>query len=41
VSRRHDLVLGYYSVHTTPGALRNAELHIAEISGVLDTTGRP
>jgi len=27
----HDLVLGYYSVHTTPDALRDSEAHIAAI----------
>ena len=27
----HDLVLGYYSVHTSPAALETAERHIAEI----------
>jgi len=27
----HDLVLGYYSVHTSPAALRDAEAHIASI----------
>jgi redox-sensitive bicupin YhaK (pirin superfamily) len=27
----HDLVLGYYSVHTTADALRNGEAHIASI----------
>jgi redox-sensitive bicupin YhaK (pirin superfamily) len=28
---RHDLVLGHYSVHTTPAALRNGEAFIEEI----------
>ena len=28
---RHDLVLGYYSVHTSPDALRNGEAHISGI----------
>jgi len=28
---RHDLVLGYYSVHTTPAALNNGEAYIEEI----------
>jgi hypothetical protein len=28
---RHDLVLGRYSVHTSPDALRNAEAHISAI----------
>jgi redox-sensitive bicupin YhaK (pirin superfamily) len=32
----HDLVLGYYSVHTTPHALRDGEAHIASIK-----EGRP
>jgi redox-sensitive bicupin YhaK (pirin superfamily) len=27
----HDLVLGYYSVHTSPDALRDAEAHISSI----------
>jgi redox-sensitive bicupin YhaK (pirin superfamily) len=27
----HDLVLGYYSVHTSPGALRDGEAHILSI----------
>jgi hypothetical protein len=27
----HDLVLGYYSVHTTPDALRDGEAHITSI----------
>ncbi len=28
---QHDLVLGYYSVHTSPDALRDGEAHIASI----------
>jgi len=28
---RHDLILGYYSVHTSPAALRDAEAHISSI----------
>ena len=32
-SHPHDLVLGYYSVHTSPAALDTAERHIAEIGG--------
>ena len=28
---QHDLVLGYYSVHTSPAALRDAEAHILSI----------
>jgi hypothetical protein len=27
----HDLVLGYYSVHTSPAALRDAEAYISSI----------
>jgi hypothetical protein len=27
----HDLVLGYYSVHTSPDALRDAEAYISSI----------
>ena len=27
----HDLVLGYYSVHTSPDALRDGEAHISSI----------
>ena len=27
----HDLVLGYYSVHTSPEALRDGEAHISAI----------
>jgi redox-sensitive bicupin YhaK (pirin superfamily) len=30
-SHPHDLVLGYYSVHTSPAALDTAERHIADI----------
>jgi redox-sensitive bicupin YhaK (pirin superfamily) len=30
-SHPHDLVLGYYSVHTSPAALETAERHITEI----------
>ena len=30
-SHPHDLVLGYYSVHTSPEALETAERHIADI----------
>ena len=36
----HDLVLGYYSVHTSPGALRDAEAHIASIEKRLVQEGR-
>jgi len=28
---QHDLILGYYSVHTSPAALRDAEAHILSI----------
>jgi hypothetical protein len=28
---KHDLALGYYSVHTSPTALREAEAHISAI----------
>lgn len=31
VPHKHDLILGNYSVHTTPAALRNGEAHIAAI----------
>ena len=36
----HPLVLGYYSVHTSPDALRNGEAHIAAIKGRLSREGR-
>jgi redox-sensitive bicupin YhaK (pirin superfamily) len=36
----HDLVLGYYSVHTSPAALRNGEAHILSIKGRLIQEGR-
>ena len=32
----HDLVLGYYSVHTSPDALRDAEAHISAIRRPVD-----
>jgi redox-sensitive bicupin YhaK (pirin superfamily) len=35
----HDLVLGYYSVHTSPAALDTAERHIAEIQARLKQEG--
>jgi hypothetical protein len=38
--REHDLVLGYYSVHTTPDALRDGEAHIAAIKTRLAQQGR-
>src|SRR6266850_2790195 len=36
----YDLVLGYYSVHTTPDALRDGEAHIAAIKTRLTQQGR-
>jgi redox-sensitive bicupin YhaK (pirin superfamily) len=36
----HDLVLGYYSVHTTPDALRDGEAHITSIKERLVREGR-
>jgi redox-sensitive bicupin YhaK (pirin superfamily) len=36
----HDLVLGYYSVHTTPDALRDGEAHISAIKTRLVQEGR-
>ena len=36
----HDLVLGYYSVHTSPDALRNGEAHILSIKERLIQEGR-
>ena len=36
----HDLVLGYYSVHTSPDALRNDEAHISSIKERLVQEGR-
>jgi redox-sensitive bicupin YhaK (pirin superfamily) len=36
----HDLVLGYYSVHTSPEALRVGEAHIASIKQRLVQEGR-
>ncbi|MEA3044000.1 MAG: hypothetical protein QOH47_1838 [Sphingomonadales bacterium] len=38
-SHPHDLVLGYYSVHTNPEALGTAERHIAEIQVRLKQDG--
>jgi len=38
-SHPHDLVLGYYSVHTSPKALEVAERHIAEIRTRLGNEG--
>jgi redox-sensitive bicupin YhaK (pirin superfamily) len=37
---KHDLVLGNYSVHTTPGALRDAEAQISLIKEHLVQEGR-
>ena len=39
-SHPYDLTLGYYSVHTSPAALRAAERHIAEIQARLQGEGR-
>src|ERR1700730_373770 len=36
----HDLVLGYYSVHTSPEALRDGEAHISAIRTRLVQVGR-
>jgi len=36
----HDLVLGYYSVHTSPDTLRDGEAHIASIGKRLVQEGR-
>ena len=36
----HDLVCGYYSVHTSPDALRDGEAHIASIRKRLVEEGR-
>jgi redox-sensitive bicupin YhaK (pirin superfamily) len=36
----HDLVLGYYSVHTSKEALRNGEAHISSIAKRLAREGR-
>jgi redox-sensitive bicupin YhaK (pirin superfamily) len=38
-SHPHDLVLGYYSVHTSPAALETAERHITEIRTRLGSEG--
>jgi redox-sensitive bicupin YhaK (pirin superfamily) len=40
VPHAHDLVLGYYSVHTSPEALRNGEAHISAIRTRLVQEGR-
>ena len=36
----HSLVLGYYSVHTSPDALRNGEAHILSIKGAPNSRRR-
>jgi redox-sensitive bicupin YhaK (pirin superfamily) len=40
VPHEHDLVLGYYSVHTTQDALRDGEAHIEAIKARLVQEGR-
>lgn len=40
VPHKHDLVLGHYSVHTTPAALRDGEAHILAIQERLFQGGR-
>ncbi|MFM0091825.1 pirin family protein [Paraburkholderia sediminicola] len=40
VPHAHDLVLGYYSVHTSPDALQAGETHIAAIRTRLEQEGR-
>jgi redox-sensitive bicupin YhaK (pirin superfamily) len=40
VPHEHDLVLGYYSVHTTSEALRDGETHIEAIKARLVKEGR-
>jgi redox-sensitive bicupin YhaK (pirin superfamily) len=40
VPHRHDLVLGYYSVHTSPEALAAGERHIREVQRQLQKDGR-
>jgi hypothetical protein len=37
---KHDLVNGYYSVHTSPDALRDGEAHILSIRKRLVQEGR-
>jgi redox-sensitive bicupin YhaK (pirin superfamily) len=39
-SHEHDLVTGYYSVHTSPDALRDGEAHILTIKERLVEEGR-
>ncbi|MNL27087.1 hypothetical protein D3C87_1486540 [compost metagenome] len=40
VKHPHDLVLGYYSVHTSPDALQRGEAEIARIGRQLRADGR-
>ena len=40
VKHTHDLVLGYYSVHTHPNALESGEANIARIGRELSAAGR-
>ncbi len=40
IKHPHDLVLGYYSVHTHPGALERGEANIARIGRQLHAAGR-
>ncbi len=40
VKHQHDLVLGYYSVHTSPSALSAGEARIREIGSRLHASGR-
>jgi redox-sensitive bicupin YhaK (pirin superfamily) len=40
VGHPHDLVLGYYSVHTSPASLQAGERRIAEIGSRLEQEGR-
>ena len=40
VPHEHDLVLGHYSIHTTPAALRDGEAHILNIRKQLVAEGR-
>ncbi|WP_243649188.1 pirin family protein [Luteibacter rhizovicinus] len=40
VPHEHDLVMGYYSVHTSPEALRDGEAHILSIREHLVQEGR-
>ncbi len=40
IKHPHDLVLGYYSVHTSPAALEKGEANIAQIGRQLRAAGR-